>query len=992
PPLPPDDPESHKLMHRVDGKKGYKHWHDWGDTKDLQNPLWQAYLPLDEHGVLVLDDRMSVKLALLHSPDYQRLLEQLYLSALDVSFERFRFDTQFFGGYAVDSAVEGSTRNDRGEYQQVLAMATHNGPPVESDVVRNGGIGLKANRLFTTGSTLVVDFANSVMWQFSGSGSEFATTTLLDFSLVQPLLRGAGRNRVMERLTLTERTLLANVRQMERYRQGFYVQIMTGRDPGTGPSRRGGVFGAGLEGFTGVGSGFGGLAGGGTGGGGVISGGGTGAGQAGGFLGLLQGQQEIFNQEDNLNDLRWNYLQLLFTLQELLRTKPYQNSDVVRQRLQVAQARQAILNAESRLVNADANYLVLLDRFKLLLGLPPQICVKIDRGMLERVNLIDPAIRPIRKQLSELQTKVGDKILAILPQGDEPMMTWSEKRADGLRELKDLLNEVEQTRRQLMDGEEAQIRRVRVDGLKLGGQLNDTLKQAIERGASNGQAGAEVTALGRDLALLTGLRLAIERDEDWAPELRHWKQVQDAVANVERLQQQLTKGTDLDLSWMRTDANPVTRDLYQRYRVRVQTLSDTPLEQRPPLLQQLRTAVTADTQPLMTESQQLRANNGWPVQLDAWRTVSDESEAEGQTQAVEIRRFRRLFAQFAEALADAPEQFNALPGQMRTYQDRIDALVQEGPTLTPQALTDRFRQEISPAIPQRLGDLANQVLDLSLVQARLRTETVALVPVDLHPDAALEIARANRLDWMNARASLVDTWRLIQFNANSLKSGLDVVFSGDIKNSGNNPLNLDPATGRLRVGLAFDAPLTRLAERNTYRQSLIEYQQARRAYYRYEDSVSRELREILRIVQANQRNLDIRRQALRTASEQVGLNYDLRDLLALPKAGTTLAPAPAASVNPTAARDAVQALTDLLNAQNDFLSVWISYEVLRRALDFGLGTLQLDADGVWVDPGPIGPQQGYPGLGEEGDCWPGKMVLPDVPDEEIPAPIPDHSP
>ena len=275
------------------------------------------------------------------------------------------------------------------------------------------------------------------------------------------------------------------------------------------------------------------------------------------------------------------------------------------------------------------------------------------------------------------------------------------------------------------------------------------------------------------------------------------------------------------------------------------------------------------------------------------------------------------------------------------------------------------------------------------MQARVRTETVGLVPVDLHPDAALEIARANRLDWMNARASLVDTWRLIQFNANSLKAGLDVVFSGDIRNNGNNPFSLDPATGRVRVGLAFDAPLTRLAERNSYRQSLIEYQQARRAYYRYEDSVARDLREILRTVQANQRNLDIRRQAIRTASEQVDLNYQLGDLLALPKPSTPQAPAQGTSVNPTAARDAVQALTDLLNAQNDFLSVWISYEVLRRALDFGLGTLQLDADGVWVDPGPIGPQQGYPGLGEADDCWPGKMVLPDVPDEEIAAPFHD---
>ena len=81
-------------------------------------------------------------------------------------------------------------------------------------------------------------------------------SSLLDFTLMQPLLRRAGRDRIMERLTLAERTLLANVRQMDRYRRGFYVEIMTGVDAGSGPSRRGGVFGAGLEGFTGVGGGF----------------------------------------------------------------------------------------------------------------------------------------------------------------------------------------------------------------------------------------------------------------------------------------------------------------------------------------------------------------------------------------------------------------------------------------------------------------------------------------------------------------------------------------------------------------------------------------------------------------------------------------------------------------------------------------------------------------------------------------------------------------
>ena len=35
------------------------------------------------------------------------------------------------------------------------------------------------------------------------------------------------------------------------------------------------------------------------------------------------------------------------------------------------------------------------------------------------------------------------------------------------------------------------------------------------------------------------------------------------------------------------------------------------------------------------------------------------------------------------------------------------------------------------------------------------------------------------------------------------------------------------------------------------------------------------------------------------------------------------------------------------------LSVWVNYEVLRRSLDLDLGTMQLDAEGNWIDPGPI---------------------------------------
>src|SRR5688500_11074573 len=37
PPMPPDDPASHAMMHCIDGKDGYSGWHDYGETNELEN-------------------------------------------------------------------------------------------------------------------------------------------------------------------------------------------------------------------------------------------------------------------------------------------------------------------------------------------------------------------------------------------------------------------------------------------------------------------------------------------------------------------------------------------------------------------------------------------------------------------------------------------------------------------------------------------------------------------------------------------------------------------------------------------------------------------------------------------------------------------------------------------------------------------------------------------------------------------------------------------
>ncbi len=241
PPMPPDDPASDRFMVCLDGMKGFRHWHDHGDRQQLDNPEWRARLrqcvEMTDEGRVKLSLPAAVRLAYLNSPDYQTQLETLYLSALDVSTERFRFETQFFGTNNTTLTRQGPL-NPNGE-------AT----TLETDT------NFQLERHFAAGGELVVGLANSIVWQFAGPAT-FSNISILNFNLMQPLLRGAGRAVALEQLTIVERALLANLRTLQLYREGLYMQLAIGDANSAYLQRRGGFFGGtGMTGFTGTGIG-----------------------------------------------------------------------------------------------------------------------------------------------------------------------------------------------------------------------------------------------------------------------------------------------------------------------------------------------------------------------------------------------------------------------------------------------------------------------------------------------------------------------------------------------------------------------------------------------------------------------------------------------------------------------------------------------------------------------------------------------------------------
>jgi hypothetical protein len=259
-------------------------------------------------------------------------------------------------------------------------------------------------------------------------------------------------------------------------------------------------------------------------------------------------------------------------------------------------------------------------------------------------------------------------------------------------------------------------------------------------------------------------------------------------------------------------------------------------------------------------------------------------------------------------------------------------------------LDENQRQQAHQQLTEQTGSVADLLLELSLLQAGIRLEAVVVEPLQLDPKRAFQVALANRLDLMNQRAQVVDQWRFIAIQADQLESDLDVEFSGEMGTLDRNIARFRNQTGRLAVGVQFDAPLDRLRERNLYRQSLIDYQRARRQYIQAEDQVKAGLLTLLRRIEQFQEEMELRRGGMRIAIRTVDNRRE--DLRRPPRAGLV---GEAAALPPTAVRDLLGALADLQSTQNSVLATYLNYELLRMQLYRDLGVIQFDHRGVWID-------------------------------------------
>ncbi len=215
-PLPPDDPAAHEFMHCVNGKRGYKSWHKLGTALSIENPHWlepfgvavQNADPVIGHSqvqLLKVTLPDSVELAYIHNRDYQSTIEDLYLSALQLTLERYSLGVRFLGTNGTEPGAGLATRT--------------NATGVTSGTL-NSNFGV--SQALTSGGQIAVELANQTLWVFGSPGN---SATSLSYSLTQPLLFGAGRKIALEALTQAERDVLYNARTLARFRQTLFAEV-----------------------------------------------------------------------------------------------------------------------------------------------------------------------------------------------------------------------------------------------------------------------------------------------------------------------------------------------------------------------------------------------------------------------------------------------------------------------------------------------------------------------------------------------------------------------------------------------------------------------------------------------------------------------------------------------------------------------------------------------------------------------------------------------
>ena len=841
PPLPPDDPAAAQYMQWLHGMRGYKSWHKFGESMSVENPQWLANFGLapdvshdsyqssdglsvgrdptalrsDESVRLVptienLTLEQAVELASIHSRDYQTQLENLYLSALQLTLDQFQFNVRYLGlGAKTPSGT----------------LTSSNTPGGTNSLAFNSRGGI--SQLLPTGGQWIVEMANNTLWLFSG-GQHTSSQSVLSYSLVQPLLFGAGRKLVLENLTFSERKVLYDIRLLARYRKLFFADAVVNTGGGStsslsaiSPTTSAGVLNPTVISTTpGIG---------------VAPGATVGSTSASstvpaGYLGLLNQLQQVLNQTENVQ-----YLQVQTErLRELVSQTPFRRL------------------GEGALPNG----------IEFPAGLAPKIEYSQDSRQL---------------RWKEAKPMSAEERLALLALSDDPQYQTA------VRGLFDQLR----------------IGVTTIDILQVATQLtNAQIKERQLKLAYDD----EIDQYKFFLGLPIDMQVTIDRS---------------MLKQFELTDPLLVEAESAVVNFIKRTAK---------------------LDEDDPPLDELR-FVAHQFDELLARVR----TNGLELVADDFRRVDANTP----------KRLSKLFSGESKELVTRTLERDAIIfGNVRTTIKAVTKNLKDiQQRLAEDDVPQKERKETLDAIKDAREDLLLALQNLRVLQAGLRAELITREDFDRPIDEVVAIAVENRLDLMNARARVMDARRNMEVAANRLEAVLNLVAQGnlDTKPTGNHPLDFRGVNSTFQFGVQLTAPIDQVQVRNAYRGTLVSYQQSRRAYMLLEDQVKYDVRTSWRQLYMNRQNFETSRKNLRQAALQFDINV-ANNLNPKQQGAQAAGQAGSTNLGGQTGLNLIQALNSLLNAQNNLILNWASYERNRINIYRDMDIMEVDERGLWRDP------------------------------------------
>ena len=170
--------------------------------------------PVDTLRTRLLTSKTPITLSLVealdvaaeNSRDFQRQKEQLYLAALNLTRDAHEFELIFGAGISPNTSGEADPAADE-----------------EYDLALGDELSASVNSVY--GTRVVASFVNTFLRSLIHGGG-IDPSSILNLTITQPLLRGAGRRIVREPLTQSERNVVYAVRAFERFRAEFAVRVV----------------------------------------------------------------------------------------------------------------------------------------------------------------------------------------------------------------------------------------------------------------------------------------------------------------------------------------------------------------------------------------------------------------------------------------------------------------------------------------------------------------------------------------------------------------------------------------------------------------------------------------------------------------------------------------------------------------------------------------------------------------------------------------------